>query len=141
MFRYYPTPLVSLGLVGNHRRFVVDIVIVHSHGLCSDHECLIRLLRRDDKLKVACTWPTQTLVMEWRVSLSSCSLHSRVFVVGEAVEEVRNNLQHRLEETSLIARVSSKDAEALHLYLLLPLELGILPHLPCEIGLMPVIPW
>lgn len=59
------------------------------------------------------------------------SVASRVFKVGVAVKEIRDNLEHRLEETVVVPCFTSEKSDALGfqrtLSLLLVLDAAILP--------------
>lgn len=64
---------------------------------------------------------------------------SRVFVIGETVEEIRDDFQHGLKESYLVAWFTTKDTKSLSLHLPLSLLLGPKPVLPGKVRLVPVI--
>jgi hypothetical protein len=60
---------------------------------------------------------------------------SGIFVVGVAIKEIRDDLQHGLEEAYFVASLASEEAEVLSLQGLLLLTTMVLP---CRIRLEPV---
>lgn len=79
-------------------------------------------------------------MMEWRCYQEQLPA-SRVLVVGAAVKEIRDHLQHRLEKAYFVAWHSTEDAKAVHLHSALPLLLNSEAVLPGKVRLVPVARW
>jgi hypothetical protein len=78
---------------------------------------------------------------EWRAELARRTLASRVFVVILAVEEIRNNLEHRSNKADFIANLSTEEPHCLSFCDSRPFLFVSKSVLPCCVRLVPVVRW
>ncbi len=69
-------------------------------------------------------------VETWCVLKDGVACVLGIFVVGEPVKQVHDDLKHRLKKAYFVTRYTTKDAKSLRLYLPLPLLLELDSILP-----------
>ena len=76
--------------------------------------------------------------IEWRDIEEPENVLSRILIVVEAIEKIRDHFQHGFQQTNFILRQSTEDSKSLALHLLLLFLLVAESVLPCHIFLIPL---